>query len=293
MRNKQLPHMNVNPYLLTGLKTGGGHNMVMADPDTFEMQEYEGIGIFVPGQNYERELDGRGMFKILLLTLASFGTTLGLAFLLLIPLMVANLIYFDMYGVVSFGPWAYVLLTTTEFGFIIPPIWYVRKRGFSLRSVGILMNQPLKEIVLGLVFGVAMISVNIAITWVIAEYSGIGHDSSESPFIASDWVEVIGWIVVMFVAVGFSEELLFRGFLQKRMEIYFRAKSGRYKLLALVITSALFAAMHFELIGLLTRFILGLFLGYLCQKRKYSILGPSIAHGFNNSMVIILVFLGF
>ncbi|MHA1576887.1 MAG: lysostaphin resistance A-like protein, partial [Candidatus Thorarchaeota archaeon] len=93
--------------------------------------------------------------------------------------------------------------------------------------------------------------------------------------------------------VGFSEELLFRGFLQRRMEIYFRDRSQSYKMLALIITSIIFSAAHLDLIGLPTRFVLGLFLGFLAQKRKYSVLGPSVAHGFNNAAVIVLVFFGF
>ena len=92
---------------------------------------------------------------------------------------------------------------------------------------------------------------------------------------------------------GIGEELLFRGFLQRRMEIYFRDRSQSYKMLALIVTSIIFAAAHLDIVGLPTRFILGLFLGYLAQRRKYSLLGPSVAHGFNNAAVIVLVFFGF
>jgi membrane protease YdiL (CAAX protease family) len=42
-----------------------------------------------------------------------------------------------------------------------------------------------------------------------------------------------------------------------------------------------------------TRFVLGLFLGYLAQKRDYSILAPTVAHGFNNAIVVVLASLGF
>ncbi len=267
--------------------------MVMDDPDVYEMEEYDGIGIFIPGHDIEREIDGPGMFKALLLTLGSFGLTIGITVVLVLPLMLFNLIYIDSQGYIYYGPWVMIFLTLAELGFIIPPIWYTRNKGFSLRSVGIKYYEPIKEIVLGLVFGIIMVGSNIAITYLIAEATNATYDDSGSFLLASDWYEVVGWVVVMFLVVGFSEELLFRGYLQRRMEIFFRPKSGSYKLLALLITSALFAAFHLDLIGLPTRFVLGLFLGYLCEKRKYSILGPSVAHGFNNAAVVVLAFIGF
>jgi len=74
--------------------------------------------------------------------------------------------------------------------------------------------------------------------------------------------------------------------------MYYREKgSQNYKQLALVITSFIFAAIHLDMIGLFTRFVLGLFLGYLAQKRNYSIIGPTVAHGINNSAVVILALL--
>jgi membrane protease YdiL (CAAX protease family) len=104
------------------------------------------------------------------------------------------------------------------------------------------------------------------------------------------WVSL--WTVAMFAIVGFSEEIVFRGFLQRRMEMYYRNKGTRnYKLYALVISSFIFSAIHMDLLGLGTRFVLGLFLGYLAQRRKYSIIGPTIAHGVNNSAVVIFALL--
>lgn len=266
--------------------------MVMTDPDIYEMHEYEGIGIFIPGDDIERDIDNGGIFKALLLTLGSFGLTIGITVAIMIPLLLLNLIYIDIYGNISYDPWVFILLTTAELGFIVPPIWYAKSKGFSLQAIGIKNYEPLKEIALGLVFGIIMLGANIVITWIIAEAANLTYDDSGSLLLAENWIQVIGWVVVMFVIVGFSEEVIFRGYLQRRMEIYLRPKVRSYKFVALIITSILFAALHLDLIGLPTRFVLGLFLGYLCQKRKYSILGPSVAHGFNNSAVVVLAFLG-
>ncbi|MFW9836245.1 MAG: type II CAAX prenyl endopeptidase Rce1 family protein, partial [Candidatus Thorarchaeota archaeon] len=62
-----------------------------------------------------------------------------------------------------------------------------------------------------------------------------------------------------------------------------------YKIVALVISSFIFAAIHLDIIGLPTRFVLGVFLGFLAQQRNYNIIGPSIAHGINNGIVVFLI----
>ena len=138
-----------------------------------------------------------------------------------------------------------------------------------------------------------MLASNIFITWLVSIGSGATVDNSVNLFASYDVWELIAWIVVMFVIVGFSEELLFRGFLQRRMEIYFRGRYDSYKLIALAITSFIFAAMHLDILGLAARFVLGLFMGYLAQRRQYSIVGPTVAHGFNNAAVVVFAFFGF
>ncbi len=269
--------------------------MVLDDPDVYEMEEYRGIGIFVPGANIEREVDGGLMLKTLLLTLAAFGIVVGLNVVFVLPLIASGLITVNLTtNVVTYSPWALILISITELGFIIPPVWYIKGKGFDLRSIGIKSDGRVKDILLGFGVGSIMLTVNVVITWFISEATGATYDGTDLGFGGPlDIYEVVAWVIFMFVFVGFSEELLFRGYLQRRMEIFFRPKFPSFKIWALVITSLLFAAFHLDLIGLPTRFVLGLFLGYLCQKRGYSILGSSVAHGFNNAAIVVLAFLGF
>jgi membrane protease YdiL (CAAX protease family) len=277
------------------------------DPDEFEMWEHASTDIFVPGTEIEREVSGDKLFRILLLTGLGFGFTFGITFILELPLIAFGLIDVNIYtGQIEFAPYVFLLLTFAEFGFIIPPIWYVRRHGYSLRSLGIKIPRPTfgrfrsrfsevpKDIGLGLIFGAMMLASNIAITW----FMTLGIDTTEFDdgsylFASNDILELIAWILVMFLVVGFTEELLFRGFLQRRMEIFFRDRYGSYKILALVFTSFIFAAMHLDILGLAARFVLGLFMGYLAQRRQYSIIGPTVAHGFNNAAVVVFAFFGF
>jgi membrane protease YdiL (CAAX protease family) len=268
--------------------------LAITDPDIYEMDEYRGIDVFVPGTLVEREVDGNRLFRVLLLVGAGFAIVIAITFVLLIFLIVAGLVGIDFIsGAIYFAPWSFLILSIASLGFIVPPIFDAKRRDMSLGDIGIKSDSPVFDVLLGLLFGGVMLTLNFIVTYLINSTVGIPDDGSGQMFLASDPIELIAWIGVMFVVVGFSEELLFRGFLQRRMEIYFRAKNKKYRLWALIITSFIFAAIHLDPIGLPVRFMLGVFLGYLAQKRKYSILGPTVAHGFNNAAVVILVSMGF
>ena len=59
-------HVSRNPFL------------ALYDPDEHELEEFEGIGIFVPGATIEREIDRSNMIHILAMT----GLALGVSGLL-------------------------------------------------------------------------------------------------------------------------------------------------------------------------------------------------------------------
>jgi membrane protease YdiL (CAAX protease family) len=287
--------MNPNSYLLVALEFREDTPLVIDDPDIHELKESESIDIFEPGKDIEREVDWDQLFRVLVYVGAGFALTVALTFVLLIPMLAAGLITVDLVTMdITFQPWSVLVLTFTELGFLIPPIYYVRKRGFSLHSIGIKNGRPAKEALLGLAFGAIMLIANLIITYLVVTYSGIPiEDETGGFFMPSSTLETIAWVVVMFVVVGFSEEVLFRGFLQKRMDLYLRPKTNHYRIASLAITSFIFSFAHLEFVGFAARFVLGIFLGYLCQRRNYSILGPTIAHGFNNAAVVILASLGF
>lgn len=267
--------------------------MAINDPDAFEMQEFTGIDIFEPGSIIERDVDWNRLFHVLLLTGAAFGLAIGLTVVLMLPLMASGLIVVDLItGSIYLDPLAIIITTCASLGFIVPPIWYVKKNRYSLSSIGIKNIKSLKEGFLGIAVGGAMLVANLLVSLLIGSAFGV-PDTEVGFFVVDTLFEVALWVILMFAVVGFSEELLFRGFLQRRIELYFNNRRSNPGLYALIITSFIFAVIHLDLFGLPTRFVLGLILGYLAQRRNYSIMAPTMAHGFNNAAVVVLVFLGF
>jgi hypothetical protein len=241
----------------------------------------------------ERGIMGR-MSGVIIYTAAGMVLLFVFTFIMMIPMLIIpglieiNYITMEVY----IDPLALLILTVAEIAFVIPPIYYVRKNGLPISAIGIKNMLSGKDIGLGLIFGALMLGSNLVISWLISNVTGpIG---GEDLFMARNVAELALWVIVMFVLVGFTEEVLFRGFLQRRMDLYFRERGNtNYKLISLVITSFIFAAIHLDPIGLPARFILGMFLGELAQRRNYNIVGPSVAHGFNNAAVVVLATLGF
>lgn len=89
-------------------------------------------------------------------------------------------------------------------------------------------------------------------------------------------------IILIAVVAPFVEETLFRGLLLGSLRTY----CGPWT--AIVISAAIFSALHLELLGFVPRLILGIALGYLYVKHN-SIL-PSIAlHAFNNLLAVLVI----
>lgn len=91
------------------------------------------------------------------------------------------------------------------------------------------------------------------------------------------------FIIALLPAIG--EELLFRGILQR---IFTQMLKNAHA--AIIITSIIFSAFHFQFYGFLPRMVLGIFLGYLLIWSG-SLWLPIAAHFLNNAIAVFLVHL--
>jgi hypothetical protein len=82
--------------------------LAITDPDIYEMDEYRGIDVFVPGTLVEREVNGNRLFRVLLLVGAGFAIVIAITFVLLVFLVAAGLIGIDFIsGAIYFAPWSF------------------------------------------------------------------------------------------------------------------------------------------------------------------------------------------
>ncbi|MGM9873116.1 MAG: lysostaphin resistance A-like protein [Muribaculaceae bacterium] len=89
-------------------------------------------------------------------------------------------------------------------------------------------------------------------------------------------------LLIVSILAGFSEELFFRGALQRLLQSLHISPAA-----AVWIAAAIFSAIHMQFFGFVPRMLLGAFFGYLLLWSG-SVWVPIIAHAFNNAMFIIL-----
>ena len=98
---------------------------------------------------------------------------------------------------------------------------------------------------------------------------------------------ILGNIFVMAIVPAVSEELFFRGCIQKTL-----TDRMRNKFLAIAVSAFIFSAAHMEFYGLIPRFILGIILGYVFYYTG-NILMSMLLHFINNSIAVIAGFMQF
>lgn len=93
--------------------------------------------------------------------------------------------------------------------------------------------------------------------------------------------------ITAFIAVAvlapFSEELFFRGFVYAGL----KARWGQLK--AQIVSAAIFAFFHFQLLLFVPLFVIGLILALLYETRK-SLWASYLMHAFNNAIALLVVY---
>jgi membrane protease YdiL (CAAX protease family) len=96
--------------------------------------------------------------------------------------------------------------------------------------------------------------------------------------------DVLQGLVLGAVIPAIAEEVLFRGFLQRSLEeIHPPTK-------AIIITSLVFATVHFNPIAFVPLALIGCFLGY-CAYHTQSLALPIVIHFFNNALAVVFMYL--
>jgi membrane protease YdiL (CAAX protease family) len=97
--------------------------------------------------------------------------------------------------------------------------------------------------------------------------------------------EFLVGILVIGVLAGIGEEVFFRGMIQPKIRLY--TVSIHW---GIWLTAIIFSAIHMQFYGFLPRMFLGAIFGYL-YVYSGSLVYPILAHIFNNSITVLLIYL--
>ncbi|MFX1498604.1 MAG: CPBP family intramembrane glutamic endopeptidase [Promethearchaeota archaeon] len=239
-------------------------------------------------------------------------------------LSVANLD--DLVNIIL-NPYFVIFSSFIELIFMLVPILYIGKYlqnskisnrfallGFTTR--GYSTSRIMKEVFIGLGFAIVAFFLVFFVSILIQlflelifgidiVYSAGGSLNEVDVIIAnSDVLAIILLIITMIVIIGPSEEILFRGFMQKGLVRSIGKVGG------IIITAIVFSFIH--LIGIFVTaysapieylisfllnffpyFAISLLLGLLFYWRKENLIAVVITHGFYNALTIIIAYIYF
>ncbi len=205
-----------------------------------------------------------------------------------------------------------------ELLFIVPPFLYLRKYfpppstklRFQVFGLPLGREKAKKlwlEVLIGLGVGFGMVFLVTGIQWlseglweaifgsnfVSTGINGLG-ETQTGIFSGNPGQLVLIW-VAMFGTVGLGEEILYRGFTQRGLVQSWGKGAG------ILITAMLFTLAHILpgivpvqtfVVFFFPYFAISLLLGFMREWRKGNLLACIIAHGFYNSLIITIAFMG-
>ena len=204
-----------------------------------------------------------------------------------VELVVAILILVGgLVGIIPFSSTPFLLL----FGWLM--MWL---RGVGWRNLG--LRRPSSwwsTLVLGVAVGVGYQYFSLYVLEpLIARLTGNLPDVSQfAPLIGNKFFLFLS-LIVSWTLAGFGEELVFRGYLMNRVaDLVGSNRSGW--LISLIVVSILFGITHLYqgISGIIVITLHGLLLGALYLATGRNLWVPIIAHGLNDTVGFILIYLG-
>lgn len=263
---------------------------------------------------------------------ASIGITAAayvlMNFIAILVVVIFILFTFNLENVLDFLVSPYFIIGTSfvELIFILVPALYVGKYlqnptlnnrlvllGFTTK--GFDKTKLVKEILIGLGFAVVGVALVLSISFLmeiilslifgfetIQEFFGTAGEV-DTMIASADILSIFLLSIIMILIIGTTEEVLFRGFLQKGLVRSLGKTRG------IIITALIFSSIHligiflspgspiFFIISFLFNFFpffaISLLLGLLYNWRKENLVAVMITHGVYDALTIILAFIVF
>jgi membrane protease YdiL (CAAX protease family) len=186
----------------------------------------------------------------------------------------------------------FVLLIAQNAIFVLIPLLRVALlRRESLATIGLRLDDPIRQIGIGFGLGTVVLICNALIGAAFQAVDIRQNQAAQYPLFAGDYIGQVIFFLGAALIVPIGEEVLFRGYIFHSLEgIWGERRWGQvavYGLSALLFSLAHSLAATEGLIGLLIpAFIMGLLLAWGVRYTK-SIVTSIIAHAMNNSVALI------
>jgi hypothetical protein len=180
--------------------------------------------------------------------------------------------------------------------YLLPLGWIsLRVRGLGWKDVGFrIFRSWRRTLAVGVLWGVGMEALELFATQPLLVR--ITHKWPDlSVFHQLQWnYKLLPILLALTWTVGaFGEEFVYRGYLMNRMADLF-GKTRMGWTLSLLVTSAVFGCAHLYqgVTGVVENVIAGLLLGYVYLRSDHSLATPIIAHGMQDTVDFLLIFVG-
>jgi CAAX protease family protein len=205
-------------------------------------------------------------------------------------LVIATVFHLDYLGILPVSKTPYLFLL----GWLS-----LRIRGLRWKDVGLRFGPepdwPLTKILLvGLVVGIGMEALELFATQpLLTKLLHQGPDLHEFQRLVGNTQLLILGIVLAWILAGFGEETVWRGYVMNRFGDLF-GKSTFAWIVAAILTTILFGLAHFPqgATGIIENVIDGAILAALYFVAGRNLLAPIIAHGIQDTIDVVLIYLG-
>lgn len=202
-------------------------------------------------------------------------TALIIALLLLFPHFIPLPFYF--YAIVCLG--------------VI--IFYLRRQIKTLRDLGLKHNGlTAHTFVVGIVSALLWIAFNKWVYHPFITHFFVVEPYTEYDFIRNKLSNLIITIIAAWIIGGFYEEIVFRGFIQTKVQEWFIKHKSSFWLAALL-TSFLFGLYHWQqgIFGVIPSFLGGFLWTFLLWSYKRNLWYPIISHAVYDTIALTMIYL--
>jgi uncharacterized protein len=199
-------------------------------------------------------------------------------------------------GALVVGANIYRVVPISETPWLVLIGWLsLRRRGLNWKSIG--LRQPGKWLTTVAAAIAAAVALQVASEYVIepliAHLTGNTPDLSDFRSLVGNLPAALGVLALVWTLAAFGEEMAYRGYVLERAAALGRHSPAAY-VVAMVVVSVLFGVGHWYQgpAGVVGSIFSGLVFGALCLAGGRNLWLPILAHGFSDTIGLVLIYLG-